>query len=91
MPTSLSAKKRLRQEKKRTQRNKAVKSQVKTSIRKFKKALENKNHDEVYPSLQEAVRTLDKAASKGVLHKNNAARKKSYLTNLYNDYQRKLG
>ena len=91
LPTSLSAKKRTRQAQKRTQRNREIRSQIKTSIRRFTEAVNKKEQEHVYPRFQQAVRTLDKAASKGVIHKNNAARKKSQLTRLYQDYQSKIG
>ncbi len=91
MPTSLSAKKRHRQSLKRYARNREMKSKVKTKTRRFTEAMENKDNDATYPRLIEAIRTIDKAASKGVIHKNKAARKKSYLTRLYSDYQNKLG
>ncbi len=87
MATSLSARKRARQIIKRTERNRVVKSQLKTSIRRFTEALDNKD-DSVTPRLKEAIRTIDKAVSKGVLHKNTGARKKSGLTRLYNVYEK---
>jgi len=74
-----SAIKRIRQEEKRRMRNRAVKSEVKTRIKKFLKALEGNNREEIEKLLREAVSTIDRAARKGVIHKNNAARKKSRL------------
>jgi len=74
-----SAIKRMHQEEKRHMRNKAVKSEVKTRIKNFLKALESNNREEVEKLLREAVSTIDRAARKGVIHKNNAARKKSRL------------
>ncbi len=74
-----SAIKRMRQEEKRRMRNKAVKSEVKTRIKSFLKALESNNREEIEKLLREAVSTIDRAARKGVIHKNNAARKKSRL------------
>lgn len=74
-----SAIKRMRQEEKRRMRNKAVKSEVKTRIKSFLKALESNNREEIEKLLREAVSTIDRATRKGVIHKNKAARKKSRL------------
>ncbi|MFY9113838.1 MAG: 30S ribosomal protein S20 [Dethiobacteria bacterium] len=83
MPTSLSARKRVRQTITRTARNRAIKSRLNTSIRRFTEALENKDEESMDLRFKEAVRTIDKAVSKGVIHKNNAAHKKSRLYKLY--------
>ena len=74
-----SAIKRMRQEEKRRMRNKAVKSEVKARIKSFLKALESNNREEIEKLLREAISTIDRATRKGVIHKNNAARKKSRL------------
>lgn len=71
-----SAIKRNRQNEKRRVRNKAVRSEVRT---RTKQALDAAGTDESTESLRLAVRKIDKAAAKGVLHKNAAARKKSRL------------
>jgi small subunit ribosomal protein S20 len=60
-------------------RNKAVKSSLKTSIRKFRAAAEAGNAAEASTLLRDASRALDKAASKGVIHQNQAANKKSAM------------
>ena len=92
MATSLSASKRARQIIKRTERNRVVRSRLKTSIRRFTEAVDNKDDSSSVDSrLKEAIRTIDKAVSKGVIHKNTAARKKSGLTRLYNVYQKESG
>lgn len=83
MPNTKSAEKRVRQIRKRTIRNKIVKAKVKKAIKNFNKALENQEN--VEEALRLAVKTIDKAASKGVIHKNNAARKKSKLYKKYNE------
>lgn len=75
-----SAIKRIRKTEKRTLRNRMVKTSVKTAIKKFEAALNTNNFDEAKTLLSEASHIIDKAAAKGVLHKNNAARKKSRLT-----------
>ncbi|MGI6224653.1 MAG: 30S ribosomal protein S20 [Peptococcales bacterium] len=79
-----SAIKRANKAKVRALRNRAVKSTVKTAIKRFEAAVEAKNLDDAKVQLQKAVKTIDKAASKGILHKNNAAHKKSRLAKLYN-------
>lgn len=73
MPNIKSAEKRLRQNVKRRLRNMAVKSAMKTAI---KKALSAKGAD---AALRAALSAIDRAAAKGVIHKNAAARKKSRL------------
>ena len=60
-------------------RNKSVKSALKTAIRKFREAAEAGEKEKAETLLQEASRKLDKAASKGVIHPNQAANKKSAM------------
>ncbi|GIM28106.1 30S ribosomal protein S20 [Clostridium polyendosporum] len=74
-----SAKKRIRVSEKKTLVNKIVKSALKTAIKKFEVAVAASNADEAKVSFTGAVKALDMAASKGVIHKNMAARKKSRL------------
>ena len=80
MPQTRSAKKRLRQTEKRTQRNKAYKSRIKTVIRKVRQAVDEGRAEDARLSYREATSLLDKAVEKGILHKNNAGRRKSRLT-----------
>ncbi len=61
------------------ERNKAVKSALKTSVRKFREAAEAGNADEAKAAALDAAKRLDKAASKGVIHKNQAANRKSAI------------
>lgn len=83
MPNTKSAAKRVRQTIKRTLRNRRVKSQIRTAIRRFEEAAqEDLNLAE--ERLRQALKSLDKAASKGVIHRNKAARKKSRLTRRFN-------
>jgi small subunit ribosomal protein S20 len=63
----------------RTERNKAVKSELRTWIRKFKIAAETGDASAAASALKVASTKLDKAVSKGVIHKNNAANKKSSM------------
>jgi small subunit ribosomal protein S20 len=60
-------------------RNKAVKSSLKTQVRRFREAAEAGNTDEATTLLRSASRALDKAASKGVIHPNQAANRKSAM------------
>lgn len=75
--------KRIKTNQKRQDRNRAIKSSLKTAISRFEKALEA-GEEEAKKALNVAVRALDKAASKNVIHKNNAANKKSALMKKYN-------
>ncbi len=71
--------KRNRQNEKRRLRNKSVKSALKTSVRKFNEAAAAGDVEQATVLLREASRKLDKAASKGVIHKNQAANRKSAI------------
>lgn len=65
-------------------RNKSTRSALKTYITKFNTAVSAGDRPAAEASLQAAVRNLDKAVSKGIIHKNNAANKKSRLTKKFN-------
>lgn len=84
MAHTKSAKKRIKIIEKRTLRNKAIKSRVKTAIKKFEKALAGGALEEARENLRQAIRIIDKAVTKGVLHRNTAARKKSRLQQRFN-------
>jgi small subunit ribosomal protein S20 len=71
--------KRIKTNEKARQRNKAVKSSLKTSIRRFRTAADAGDAAAATQALQVASRDLDKAASKGVIHANQAANKKSAM------------
>jgi len=71
--------KRIKTNEKRTERNKAVKSELRTWIRKFRDAVESGDAEAAKAALQAASRKLDKAVSKGVIHANQAANKKSSM------------
>ncbi|MEU7815792.1 30S ribosomal protein S20 [Pseudonocardia halophobica] len=71
--------KRVKTNEKRRQRNKSVKSSVKTAIRKFREAAEAGETEKAVELQRAAARALDKAASKGVIHKNQAANRKSAI------------
>lgn len=80
MPHKRSAFKELRKSKKRHVRNISIKSELKTSIKKFEGLLTDKKIDEAKTYLKKLVSDIDKAVSKGMLHKNSASRKNSRLT-----------
>jgi small subunit ribosomal protein S20 len=71
--------KRIKTNAQRTERNKAVKSELRTWIRKFRAAAESGDKAATQDALKVASTKLDKAVSKGVIHKNNAANKKSAM------------
>ncbi|MGQ9482517.1 30S ribosomal protein S20 [Chloroflexus sp.] len=77
MANTKSAKKRIRSDARKHLRNQSYRSRVKTMIKKAELALANGVVDEA--ALRMAYSTLDKAAVKGIIHKNNAARRKSRL------------
>ena len=80
MPNLRSAQKRVRIERKRYMRNKAVKSTVRTSVTKARTAIAAAPaKPETAEAIRQAISELDRAVSKGVLHRNNAARRKSRL------------
>ena len=71
--------KRIKTNEKARLRNKAVKSSLKTAVRKFREAADSGDADQAKKAAADASRALDKAASKGVIHKNQAANRKSAL------------
>jgi small subunit ribosomal protein S20 len=72
--------KRNRTNEKARQRNKAVKSSLKTAVRKFHAAVDAGDAEQATALAREATRALDKAASKGVIHANQAANRKSSIS-----------
>ena len=71
--------KRNKQNEKARLRNKAVKSELKTSVRKFREAADTGDAEAAQTAMRAASIKLDKAASKGVIHKNQAANRKSAI------------
>ncbi|MET3567410.1 SSU ribosomal protein S20P [Leifsonia sp. 98AMF] len=71
--------KRNRTNKKAQERNKAVKSELKTAIRATREAVTSGDKDKATAALRVAAKKIDKAASKGVIHKNQAANRKSAI------------
>jgi small subunit ribosomal protein S20 len=84
-----SAIKRHKQSEKRRLRNTAVKSTIKTAVKKVRVAADSGNKDEAADNLKTAAKLLDKAVTKGVLHRNNASRRISRLTTLVNGTESK--
>ena len=84
MPNIKSAKTRVLVAEVRRQRNAAAKSQMKTELKKYAAAVESGDKAAAQTQLVQAVKVLDKTASKGVIHKNLAARKKSALYRSFN-------
>ena len=80
MPNIKSAKKRVLVSQTKAAQNKAAKSALKTELKKFDTAVAEGNRSEADVAYKVAVKAVDKAAAKGLLHKNNAAHKKSALT-----------
>ena len=71
--------KRNKQNEKAHERNKAVKTGLKSAVRKFREAAETGDPAEAQTLAKDAAKKLDKAASKGVIHKNQAANRKSAI------------
>lgn len=80
MPNIKSAKKRVIINQTKAARNKALKSSLKTSIKKFVVLAEEGKSEALNDAYQNAIVKIDQAVTKGILHKNTAARKKSQLT-----------
>ncbi|MCL1813533.1 MAG: 30S ribosomal protein S20 [Treponema sp.] len=79
-----SAEKRHRQSEERRKRNKAVKSSVRTSAKKFVLLARKKETGEAETALKDMIKKIDSAARKGIIKKNAASRKKSRMQRLYN-------
>ncbi len=79
-----SAKKRILVINKKTARNKMIKSQLKTAVRRFEEALAAENYEEAKTKLRFVEKKLSQAASKGTIHKSTASRKVSRLAQKLN-------
>jgi len=82
-----SQKKRIRQNEKARVRNQAVRSSLKTAIRKFREASEAGDVEKAIVAQRDASRALDKAQSKGVIHRNQAANRKSAIAKRLHELQ----
>jgi small subunit ribosomal protein S20 len=74
-----SALKRIRSSERKRKRNRIVRSKARTEIKKARASIQSNDLEGARESTREAIRTLDKAAVKGILHPRNAARRKSRL------------
>ncbi len=84
MSKGKSAIKRARLSRERNLRNSRVKSVIKTATKKVYESIEGGDREKAQVTLRDAISTIDKAVTKGVLHRNTAARKKSRLTRFFN-------
>ncbi len=84
MPNIKSAIKRVKQTKVKNAKNAAQKSALRTAIKSFEVAVLNNNVELAKTTLLNATKKIDKAVTKGLLHKNAAARQKSRLTKKFN-------
>ena len=80
MPNIKSAKKRVLLSREANVKNKMAKSALKTTLKKFEAAVTAGNREQADSAYTAAVKSIDQAVNKGLLHKNNAARKKSSMT-----------
>lgn len=79
MANTRSAQKRNRQSEKRRARNQGVRTRVKTAVKKVRESLEQGEFSATQAAFHEAARVIDRASSKGVVHRNTASRKISRL------------
>lgn len=84
MANHRSALKRIRSSEKRRQRNRIIRGRARTAVKKTRTNIAAQSWDDAELSLQAAISALDSAAQKGIIHKNNAARRKSRLMRHYN-------
>jgi small subunit ribosomal protein S20 len=82
-----SAIKRIRSSARKQEHNRVVRGRTRTAVKKARLALDDKNPEEAKAAIQQAVSDLDHAAGKGIIHKNNAARRKSRLMKQLNQLQ----
>lgn len=82
LPVTESAKKRLRQAEKRRLRNRVYRSQARTYVKKTRKLISQGQWEKAEESAKLAVGALDRAAQRGVIHRKNAARRKSRLSKM---------
>ena len=84
MPNISSAKKRMRQNAKRREQNRTLRSALRGQIRKLREALAQQDPEASRAEMTRTAKSLDQAAAKGIVHKNKAARLKSRLSRLVN-------
>jgi len=79
-----SAIKRIRSSRRKQERNRVFRSRARTFVKKARRLIEEGQFDEAEEVVRQAISALDKAAEKGIIHKNNAARRKSRLMRRFN-------
>ncbi len=79
-----SAKKRIRQNEKRRRRNRHIRSTLRTAIKKLEQSIEKRDVELAQSLIRKTISTVDRAVTKGVIHRNNAARRVSRLTRKVN-------
>lgn len=84
MAHTRSALKRVRQTERRRLRNQMVKTRVKTLVKRARLSIEAGDLEQAQLAVGDAISALDRAAERGILHRNNAARRKSRLMKRYN-------
>ncbi len=84
LPNIKSAKKRVKVINAKTLQNKMIKSRLRTTVKKYLAAVESGNKEEAMAAYKVAVKRVDQAASRGLIHKNTAAHRKSRFTKLFN-------
>ena len=85
LPNIKSAKKRVKVIKTKSLRNQMIKTNIKTLIKKFEGFVAKSDKENAVLSFKAAVKKIDQAVSHGIIHKNNAARKKSRFTKMLNN------
>ena len=85
MPNLKSSEKRMRQNEKRRAHNRAIRSRVRTAVDKANALIEEGDQEAAQDAVREAVSQLDRAVKKGILHRNNADRRKSRLMKYLNN------
>ncbi len=85
MPNIKSAKKRVIVTKTKTMQNKIFKTQLKNDIKRYQAAVAEGNAEAAQATYKAAVKKIDQAAARGIIHKNAAARKKSQFTKALNN------
>lgn len=88
MANSKSALKRIRTSEQRRQRNRPFRSSARTLVKKAELAINAGDHDAAAAAVLTATRTLDRVESKGIIHRNNAARRKSRLMKKFNAFSK---
>ena len=88
MPNIASSIRQLRTDAKRTTRNKSIRTGCKSGITKAEKVISSGEGDAAKAAAVSAISTLDKAAAKGIIHPNNAARRKARLTKKLNSLKK---